>query len=218
MTTVIISPHLDDAVLSCGQLIAAMQNVVVENVFAGVPDGDGLTSYDRNSGWSTSAEAMIGRRDEDALALSVVGAMGINHGWLDQQYIDDGREDRNIEVSDWMRAMVAASALRARVFVPLGIGHPDHITVAHAGRVAARASGFPIYVYEELPYRVLDPAAAVDALRLLEDDGWKVRPADLPVGSEVAKAEAMRCYRSQQWNLNVNACLVPERIWKLSAS
>jgi hypothetical protein len=39
--TVVLSPHLDDAVLSVGRFLAANPGTVVITVFAGIPDGLG---------------------------------------------------------------------------------------------------------------------------------------------------------------------------------
>src|SRR5436853_287558 len=52
-TMVAISPHLDDAVLSCGQLLAARPGSVVITVFAGMPrDGSQQTDWDRRCGFA----------------------------------------------------------------------------------------------------------------------------------------------------------------------
>ena len=61
MTHVFVSPHPDDAALSCGGLIVGLrelgQNVTILNVFSGGPrDGGGLTDYQREAlGFGTKA-------------------------------------------------------------------------------------------------------------------------------------------------------------------
>ena len=53
----VISPHLDDAVLSCGALLAAHRGAVVATVFAGVPrDPRQRTEWDARSGVADAAE------------------------------------------------------------------------------------------------------------------------------------------------------------------
>ena len=57
----IVSPHLDDAVLSVGQVMAGRPDMTVATVFSGVPrrcgPGD-LTTYDRDCGFTSAAKAI----------------------------------------------------------------------------------------------------------------------------------------------------------------
>jgi hypothetical protein len=49
----VVSPHLDDAVLSCGRWLAAHPGTLVVTVFAGVPsNGNRLTDWDARCGFS----------------------------------------------------------------------------------------------------------------------------------------------------------------------
>jgi len=77
--TAIVSPHLDDAVLSLGALIfratQAGSYVRVVTVFAGDPDSDRPASgWDSLPGFTTEGEATRVRREEDAQACGIVGA------------------------------------------------------------------------------------------------------------------------------------------------
>jgi hypothetical protein len=57
--TVILSPHLDDAVLSCWHTLAATGEVAVINVFAAIPAPDQpLSWWDRITSASNSAARM----------------------------------------------------------------------------------------------------------------------------------------------------------------
>ena len=71
MTTVILSPHLDDAVLSCWHVLTQPGEVVVITVFAGVPTG--LTApawWDRYTGATDSGERVRERIEEDSAGAS----------------------------------------------------------------------------------------------------------------------------------------------------
>jgi hypothetical protein len=68
-----VSPHLDDAVLSCWTVIAGEGNVTVATVFTAGPKVGITTPWDRDSGVD-SAERMAQRRDEDAAALALAVA------------------------------------------------------------------------------------------------------------------------------------------------
>lgn len=208
----IVSPHLDDAVLSCGQLIAGWDgSVTVDTVFAGCPeDHERLTAYDRQSGFVNSEEAVRERGVEDRCAARLLGHQRRDYDWLDVQYGERAAGDAVA-----IQRMIAG-ILRSgdTVFVPLGLAHPDHVLVGHCARLAAQLVDTPFYAYEELPYRVLDPDGAVDARRALGTE-WHVIAVEMPAGDLVRKESAVNCYRSQLWNLNVYSCLVPERFWKL---
>src|SRR4051812_2661178 len=82
-----ISPHLDDAVLSCGGLLAARPGSVVITVFAGMPrDGSQQTDWDRRCGFANAAQAVAVRREEDRLALAALQATPHWLHFVDSQY------------------------------------------------------------------------------------------------------------------------------------
>ncbi|PLP97938.1 hypothetical protein CYJ10_24370 [Cupriavidus pauculus] len=77
----VISPYLDDAVFSCGGLIAAAMDPVVVTVFAGVPEaGTAPPKWGRAAGFDDALQAVLRRRHEDARALARLGA---RPEWLD---------------------------------------------------------------------------------------------------------------------------------------
>ena len=66
----LLSPHLDDAVIDCWSVLATPSDVRVVNVFAGVPRPGALAYFDRLAG-ATDSAAHVGQRiadDRDALA------------------------------------------------------------------------------------------------------------------------------------------------------
>ena len=77
---VYVSPHLDDAVFSCGGLIARQtargDEVVVVTVFAGDPPVGELTpfAYELHRRWGGEGSPMGLRRAEDLVACGRVGA------------------------------------------------------------------------------------------------------------------------------------------------
>ena len=77
----IVSPHLDDAVLSVGATIAhasrAGASVEVLSVFAGDPASTTpAAGWDRRAGFETEGAAAAARREEDQAACAIVGARG----------------------------------------------------------------------------------------------------------------------------------------------
>lgn len=66
----VISPHFDDAVFSCGHLLAALPGSTVVTVCTALPEKpDILTDWDQRCGFSSAAQAMQARREENRAAL-----------------------------------------------------------------------------------------------------------------------------------------------------
>lgn len=202
----ILSPHLDDAVLSLGQFMQTEPCTVV-TVFAGSPR-DGLSDYDASCGFTTSAQAMTKRIAEDDAALAMLNAKGERLQFLDQQY---GQPVDRDELTAALEPFIQPD-----VMVPLGLGHPDHALVARCVRATAPV-GMPMFFYEELPYRVLWPEQAHAALVAMQLSGWTRQNLPYPFqsGNRYYKASAIGHYASQFPNGADDPCLlVPERCWR----
>jgi pimeloyl-ACP methyl ester carboxylesterase len=76
--TIILSPHFDDAVLSCWHLLASAGEVLVVNVFAGEPPAGTLGWWDELAGASDSAAAVRQRADFGAAVSFARGLEGID--------------------------------------------------------------------------------------------------------------------------------------------
>lgn len=202
----VVSPHLDDAVLSCGQFMAGRPGCVIVTVFAGAPDPGVVTAYDRKCGFATSAEAVESRRGEDHQAAAMLNATVEHLQFLDSQYRDSDPDPAAISVAIHQ---VAAITKPEFVIGPLGLVHPDHQIVGDA----VRALRGPVYLYEELPYRITAPDAA--AARL-DHDRTRVERAFIGDGPLHRKLSAAWCYRSQmrlpEFD-NPAMFTVPERFW-----
>lgn len=212
----VISPHLDDAVLSAGQVIGSWPGATVATVCAGAPADDRLTEYDRNSGFESARQAMVIRRNEDRDALHSLGALGFYCNLLDDQY--GGSTVDEIE-----RALSAVlEAVQPTVVVaPLGLVHPDHIKVAEACRNLAITygeswSGAHWWVYEDQPSRVLYPETVEPALSRWREVGLELKLGFIGTVDLSRKEEAVRCYASQLWALDLHAVLCPERLWRIN--
>lgn len=214
----ILSPHLDDAVLSLGQFMSTVPCEVI-TVFAGTPEWGprAASAYDRARGFTTSAEAMAMRRSEDAAAVGGLRGRVRHLEFLDGQYLDgDRRTDSEREtVTDVVADLIDPTE---HFFAPLGIGHPDHRFVAQCARDACPAGG-GLCLYEELPYRVLHPEEVFAQLDVVRAEGFEVGaetwPPPLGAGDRMRKAKVIGAYRSQFPNGADDPCLlVPERIWR----
>jgi LmbE family N-acetylglucosaminyl deacetylase len=84
----ILSPHLDDAILSLGAAIAHSRGeITVVTIFAGDPDSTvPAGEWDSRAGFRTEGEAARTRRLEDELACRDVGARPVWFPFGDDQY------------------------------------------------------------------------------------------------------------------------------------
>jgi len=123
---VVVSPHLDDAVLSCWHVLEAGGATVV-TVFAGVPGPGTHGWWDRLTGSDDSAARVRERLREDDAALGLAAASSVRLELLDEQYRRNGALPRVAEA--------LAEQLREadQVYAPLGLFlNADHALVREA--------------------------------------------------------------------------------------
>jgi LmbE family N-acetylglucosaminyl deacetylase len=145
----ILSPHLDDAVLSCWSVLTGPEEVVVLNVFTGAPAvGSGARPWDLLTGAEDSAERMCERLEEDRTALALAGREALGLGLLEVQYRNHG------EPPDLVAALDSALPSGCAVFAPAALGaHRDHALVRDAA-LAFRRDGTPVTLYADLPHAI----------------------------------------------------------------
>src|SRR5262249_49263153 len=123
----VLSPHLDDAVFSCGDLIAASGEAVVATGCAGMPPSAGtLTEGDAVCGVGSARHAITERREEDRAALSALGAAP---EWLE---FCDAQYGAPLDLAQLKAKLVAVleRSGAATIVVPLGLFHDDHVSAA----------------------------------------------------------------------------------------
>lgn len=88
----VISPHLDDAALSCTMFLAANPGCRLTTVFAGGPASvRPLTPWDRGARYfAEGADVMGVRRGEDSNAAALVNATAVHFTYWDRQYRNPG--------------------------------------------------------------------------------------------------------------------------------
>lgn len=207
---VILSPHLDDAVLSCWHLLCGPGEVGVINVFAGSPPpGTGPTWWDRLTGATDSVARMAERRAEDREAFAIAGRTAIDLDFLDGQY-----EPADQSVSDIVAKLHELIDPDTVVYAPAALGdHGDHEQVRSAA-LALAANGLTVRLYADHPHAVqrgwpawisgTDTQAARDVAahwdqRLGEVGLSPARPAlhHLDAVERERKLKAVSAYRTQ---------------------
>lgn len=219
MRLAVVSPHCDDAVFGCGELLAAHPGALVVTVFAGRPATYGdLTRWDRASGFTERDDPVARRREEDRDGLATLGAGAVWLDFCDAQYAPSPSVD---EIWPVLEATVAARALGTAA-IPLGLFHSDHHLAREASlRVMRRHPGISWLAYEEAIYRRV-PGLVDEALEHLRASGLAVAGGRIGEGcTRDDKRRAVRCYRSQLLALatpghpGVEDIFEPERYWLL---
>jgi LmbE family N-acetylglucosaminyl deacetylase len=182
---VVVSPHLDDAVLSLGAALSHAvrhdADVTVLTVLAGDPASSAPAGrWDAQTGFRTAGVAATARRQEDARACSILGVVP---RWLpfgDSQY-GPVPED---EVVAALRTELQDFALILLPGFPLA--HQDHRLLNRLvlERVQPKAR---VLLYAEQPYYLRESVGP--------PAGWKPATAALP--DRVRKLRACRAYSSQ---------------------
>ena len=220
----VISPHLDDAVFSCGALLAAARDAVVVTVLAGVPEAPiDVPDWDRAAGFGSATQAVLQRRREDTLALGLLGA---RPEWLD---FLDGQYGKRHEAAEIIAGLAAAPSMRrgGTVVAPMGLFHGDHILVSKACMLLHAADtaedGTPVspaqwLFYEDAIYRQL-PGMVQRRLMGWWQAGQIAAPVQfLPVAWQGIKMAAVEAYKSQLPLFNADQFAdigAPERYWSL---
>jgi LmbE family N-acetylglucosaminyl deacetylase len=217
----VVSPHFDDAVISCGAFIAAHPGSVVHTVFSGCPAEDVTTDWDQHCGFTNAAEAMRERACEDDFALEILGAVADRDDFLDAQYAPYGTAPTVESIASKLGEAVRLHAART-LLVPLGLFHSDHELVHRACIDVWNAKpALKCFAYEDALYRrmsgLLQARLADLAARGIsatpEPGHWRANQHD-----QALKREAVKAYASQLKAFGPEGyddVFCTERCWKL---
>jgi LmbE family N-acetylglucosaminyl deacetylase len=223
---VVISPHLDDAVLSCARFMAVHPGVTVVTVFAGNPLAypEPMRLWDVQSGFGPGDDVMDARRREDRAALAVVDAVPVHLDFIEHTYNPGDRPVPPEAIADGLVA--ALSPLDPTlVLAPFGLANPDH-DVTHRGCMLARerlTETISWWCYEDNGYKHIPGMLAWRVSSLFRRGVWPT-PVCPPVDHDGArKAAAVACYPSQllaledDWQIGVKlAAPASEQFWRLA--
>lgn len=217
-SAIFLSPHYDDAVLSCGGTVALLADQgcqpLVVTIFGGEVLDDMITDFAKwkHSRWgAASVEDIVYRRqEEDGDAVRVLGGIPRWLGYPDaiyrgDRYLSDpslfGGKPQPIEtglvdmIANEIRAMPEWDE-HGTVYVPMAIGgHVDHQLIYAVGRQYA-AQGVRVLAYMDCPYAMHTPAGVE---RRLADVASEIgSPIHAPIASTLARRiAAIDAYRTQ---------------------
>ena len=172
MKVIYFSPHLDDAIFSCGGIIAHQVksgcDVEVWSFFTADPPIENLTPFARllHRRWGKQGSPYQQRRDEDEVACELLGVKSIHFGFEDCIYrrypvenspiirktadlFKSTREpEYELEKTIWLTIQKNISE-EDQVVLPLGAGgHVDHTLIR---RIGSRLNNHKRY-YPDFPY------------------------------------------------------------------
>lgn len=186
-----LSPHYDDAALSCGGTIhrqtQAGESVLVMTICSAPPPHTSFSPFaqEQHLKWGDPLDVVALRRAEDLAAMQI---LGVDYGWLD--FVDciyRGDASRNTwfytseaalfgEIHPAERSVYAQItetiiqqtnfADHAKIYAPLAVGsHIDHQLAHQTGRQLFK-QGRDVVFYEDYPY--VDPETPFGRLKLDE--------------------------------------------------
>jgi LmbE family N-acetylglucosaminyl deacetylase len=210
---VVLSPHLDDAVLSAWSVLRSPGEVQVVNVCSGLPGSNLLSPWDRLTGATDSRTRMLERLREDRVALTRAEREATSLGFPEAQY-----RHGPLGAGALLEALERVMDGAAQVWAPAGIGgHDDHVQVRDTALELAVRDGAELKLYADLPYAVKYGwpgwvSADADDPHLVVEAWWqRFLPADLDlkpakhalsIADARRKLHALAAYRTQLPGLN----------------
>ena len=241
MTHVYLSPHADDALLSCGGVIhrqiMAGDAVRVITLFAGDPPDGHLSPFalEQHGSWGNPPRPMALRRAEDVAASTRIGAELRHLDLLDAVYraVPGGRwpyadltalfgsadpEDPMTPTSlaGQISGLLAAES-EVTLYAPLAVGHHVDHQIVHLAARDHLAAQHRLAFYEDYPYAETG-GATESVLQATGGEHWAVQVIFLDPEDVVAKVGALGYYRTQLPVLFGGAEAMPSRIWAFAAS
>ena len=217
MMKIYLSPHLDDAVFSCGGIIHEQvksgDHIEVWTFATREADVAQISPYAQSLHlrWGDVKHPVRMRREEDEKALTLLGCQWKHLDFLDCIYLVNTRtgepliktdqdlflaaqEKEPLLVDEMIRSMKELLGLRLNedieIIAPLAVGgHIDHCNT----RLAAEKLGLPLTYYADFPYAAQDPSAVEASLPVGTNPlGYHVSDRGL-----TAWQKSIACYQSQ---------------------
>ena len=172
---IIISPHLDDAVLSCGELIkhlvSSRETVLVATIFTGFPPPDDLSDAAKQYHLNCflGDDSMLDRRSEDYKAMEYLGCKYKHLNYYECLYRKDSdgthiypdlksiynlNFERELKVfHDLCVELKVFCESATNIYAPFGLGnHADHLLIRKVFDSIKDELNATVFFYEEIPY------------------------------------------------------------------
>jgi LmbE family N-acetylglucosaminyl deacetylase len=209
-----LSPHLDDAALSCGgqifQRTQAGETILILTIMAGDPPNSTFSEFARelHERWELASDMVAARRAEDIRACHILGADYVHWDIPDCIYradavtgepfypvwekVIDSIHQQEEKLMQQLAEQFVQLPAALHILGPLGVGnHVDHQIVR---RAAEQCWGSKLFYYEDYPY-VQTNEAWQDAIG--QEANWHTTQIPLSAAGLAAKAEAIMAFGSQ---------------------
>lgn len=210
-----LSPHLDDAALSCGgqiyNLTARGMSVLIVTLMAGDPADAPASQYAQSlhQRWQLNSDAVRARQAEDVAACTKLGADWEHWDFLDciyrvepgtnrPLYISDADIFGKIDAAEFDLVGMLSSRMEQLpgcngLFVPLTLGnHIDHqLTRLAAERVFSAPN---LFYYEDYPYARKYSAEIFTARDPRNLQSVTIELAEKAINGRI---QAIKCFKSQ---------------------
>lgn len=231
---IVLSPHFDDAALSCGGLAARYraegQQVLVVTMCTATPTDAPRNPLARefHDAWGLPHDAVVAtRRQEDAAAMAALDCDYVYLDLLDAIYRHptyDSRErlfgppdaaDSLPAALDLALKAIASQAPQATFYCPLAIGlHVDHQQTFLACQRLQQA-GRSVAFYEDIPY-VLTPG---NFAQRMDQIGSNLSPRSVEIGEWLGhKQRSIAAYASQMSELFGSVAAMPGAVADYAAA
>jgi len=225
----VVSPHLDDAVLGCGAFMSVHPGVTVVTVFAGNPPAypDPMRLWDVQSGFGPGDDVMEVRRGEDRAALAVLDASPVHLDFVEHTYNAGDKPVAPRVIAGGLAPTL--QALRPTlVLAPFGLANPDH-DVVHRACMQVRDEldddgGTSWWLYQDFGYHHIPGMLAWRTSSLFKRGVWPTPVCPEIDSNDKRKLAAVECYPSQlhalddDWQIRAKlATHAPEQYWRLDA-
>lgn len=213
--SIYISPHLDDAALSCGGQIfeqtAVNQTVLIVTITAGDPVAASISEYAQSlhSRWELVLNATAARREEDVAACRILGADYLHWQVPDCIYRFDALTGASYYLSDddifgnvhpgemalveQLVAQLRQLPVAERIYAPLTMG--NHVDHQLARTAVEHVFGNSVIYYEDYPYA--QEPGALDSVLPANQRGWEAEVVALSETAVRAKFDAIAAFKSQ---------------------
>ena len=209
-----LSPHLDDAALSCGgqifQRTQAGEAILILTIMAGDPPDGTFSAFaqELHDRWELANDMVTARRDEDIHACYILGADYLHWDIPDCIYRADAQTNEPFypvwdkvidrihpqeeQLMQQLAEQFATLPPAAQILTPLGVGnHVDHQIVRAA---AERCWANKLFYYEDYPY-----VQTTDTWenKFLGEKNWQATQIALTPKALNVKADAIMAFASQ---------------------
>ena len=224
---VIVSPHLDDAVLGCGRFMAAQPGVTVVTVFAGNPPAypDPMRLWDVQSGFAPGDDVMEVRRKEDHAALALLDATPQHLDFVEHTYNPGDRPVAPETLASGLRDALA-SLHPTLVLAPFGLANPDHDVTHRACMPRRDQLDAPTswWLYQDVGYHLIPGLLAWRVSQLFRRGVWPTPVCPTVDATADRKMQAVACYPTQllaledDWQIGRKlAAPIFEQYWRIDA-